>query len=390
MSTQFSSKPIGSILWCDLEQLVSSHACESLVLDFKREFPAQDKPMEFAKDVLGMANASGGYLVYGISDGGGSAGKLSGLGVRSEVQRIVDVQMMLLAKYAAPKIYGVRYQIVESSSGECAVIVRVPSSAIAPHALRSNVNPESLTYHIRTLESHIRTMPEEEVRRRYVAASDSFARVERVRMSAFYGIGQPLISAAADKWVQVKCSFIPIGRQELGTAFAVNQLREAAAKLRFKDGLPGQHPVPVMQGLFVSRDSIEGLGQFWLLQRDGSFVWIDTSTHTWFKGHERPPAKPFFPRYENELAASLSGLSEALKQLEITNPIAVCLSISNAMGAAVPADPAFRFGGKSCLHDEVHAPAIVIDSHELLTKESIKPAFDVIMNAFGIDKSVAT
>jgi hypothetical protein len=389
MTPFFSKKPVGSVTWADLLQLVETQTSESLVLDFKREFPSQDKFTEFAKDVLGMANAAGGCLVYGILDGGASAGKLQSLGARGDVQREVERQMQLLLKHAAPKVYGVRYEIVESHLGECAVVVRVPASSLAPHAVRIATEPETFVYYLRTAESHIRAMPEEEIRRRYVAGSDLAGRVERIRMAAYHGVGPPLISPDANKWVQVKCCFIPVGRHELGAAFSIEQLRSAVAKLHFKNGFPGQHPMPIMQGLFIGRDSTSGLGQFWLAQRDGSFVWIDTSTNVLSAMSTNLPPKPLFPRYEDELRSSLGGLVAAFHELEITSPIAVCLSLSNSLGASVPHELRHRHGGNSCLHEEVHAPAILIDNPILITPDSIKPAFDVVMNAFGIEKSVA-
>jgi hypothetical protein len=233
-------------------------------------------------------------------------------------------------------------------------------------------------------------MPEDEVRRRYVTGADLAAKVERVRMAAYHGIREPLISTDASKWVHIKCTFIPIGRMELGSFYTVGQLRDASAQLRFGSGASGgQHPVPLVQGLLIRRDGVGGLGQFWLVQRDGSFVWVDTITNSWLPGCERNPTKPLFPRYEIQLNNTLEGLKNAFNALGVSQPIAVCLSLANAQGAAVPPDLAFRFSGTVCIHDEVHAPAIVVDSPELLTAEALKPACDVIMNAFGIDASVS-
>jgi len=62
------SKPIDQINKDDIEELVESQRPESNELDYKRALPPKDQITEFLKDVASMANASGGHLIYGISE----------------------------------------------------------------------------------------------------------------------------------------------------------------------------------------------------------------------------------------------------------------------------------------------------------------------------------
>ena len=75
----------------DLKRLVEEGAQESSYLDFKRgdALDAQnDKKAEFVKDVTSFANASGGRIIYGISEK-----KVDGIGVAADITPVTSTRI---------------------------------------------------------------------------------------------------------------------------------------------------------------------------------------------------------------------------------------------------------------------------------------------------------
>src|SRR5271167_2537268 len=64
----------------DLQQLVADRVPEGRELEYKRELPgnADEDKREFLYDVTSLANASGGFLIYGIEEKRDGDGKATG------------------------------------------------------------------------------------------------------------------------------------------------------------------------------------------------------------------------------------------------------------------------------------------------------------------------
>ena len=65
----------------DIQSLVEDEVQEGKRLEYKRDLPgtSADEKAEFLRDVSAFANASGGYLIYGIEDKIDKDGKHTGI-----------------------------------------------------------------------------------------------------------------------------------------------------------------------------------------------------------------------------------------------------------------------------------------------------------------------
>lgn len=125
--------PITSLTWQDVLDFCGLGLPESTTLDYKREIPA-----ELDRTVAAMANTSGGLILIGVEEDRTSTKPilpLIGLQVvRGLPERITNLCIANLAPPLVPEI-----AVVEEASGTCAVIVvRVPQSHQAPHAVSRN------------------------------------------------------------------------------------------------------------------------------------------------------------------------------------------------------------------------------------------------------------
>jgi hypothetical protein len=125
--------PITSLSWQDVLHFCGLELPESTTLDYKREIPS-----ELDRTVSAMANTSGGVILIGVDEGRTSTKPiLPPAGVqlaRGLPERITNLCITNIAPPLVPEI-----AVVQDLSGTRAVIVvRVPQSHQAPHAVSRN------------------------------------------------------------------------------------------------------------------------------------------------------------------------------------------------------------------------------------------------------------
>lgn len=127
------SAPITSLSWQDVTDFCSLDLPESTTLDYKRDIPS-----DLDRTVAAMANTSGGVILIGVDEDRTSTKPIMPpIGVqivRGLPERITNLCIANLAPPMVPEI-----AMIEEASGNSAVIVvRVPQSHQAPHAVSRN------------------------------------------------------------------------------------------------------------------------------------------------------------------------------------------------------------------------------------------------------------
>lgn len=127
----------------DLEVLVENRVRESISLDYKQNLPGSgnEEKKEFLRDVISLANSSGGDLVYGVAerrgDDGASTGEaesITGVHVDNQDESTLRLENMLRTS-VAPRLPGCTFKFVEMTNGNVVLVLRVPQSLAAPHML---------------------------------------------------------------------------------------------------------------------------------------------------------------------------------------------------------------------------------------------------------------
>jgi len=107
---------------------------ESSTVEFKRKFTSIDK---IAREVVAMANTSGGYLLIGVDDDG------TVVGVPSEKETVNQVAQAMTT--IVPEL-PVRVEVVELEWKDV-VVVAVPRSSTKPHRLYSDDSTDGANAH---------------------------------------------------------------------------------------------------------------------------------------------------------------------------------------------------------------------------------------------------
>lgn len=127
-------KRVTELAEADLQALVEGRVSESRSIDYKSALPGpQDqKRKEFLRDVSSFANTLGGYLIFGMSEEGGVATDLCGLGTINPDQEILRMEEILRTGLR-PRIHGIVFHPIPLTSGGHALVIKIPRSWSGPH-----------------------------------------------------------------------------------------------------------------------------------------------------------------------------------------------------------------------------------------------------------------
>src|SRR6266536_3047160 len=91
------NKPLDLVNEADLQALVDNKVREIKTIEYKRALPgnADAEKQEFLYDVSSFANASGGDLIFGVTEIDGVASKVSGLDLGTVDQDILRLENII-------------------------------------------------------------------------------------------------------------------------------------------------------------------------------------------------------------------------------------------------------------------------------------------------------
>lgn len=120
----------------DLQALVDNKVIECKTIEYKQALPGNSdkEKKEFLADVSSFANASGGDLIYGITEDKktGAPKPLKGLDIDNADQEILRLDDMIRTGIQ-PRIPSVGVQAISLTNSKNAIIIRVPKSWLSPH-----------------------------------------------------------------------------------------------------------------------------------------------------------------------------------------------------------------------------------------------------------------
>lgn len=130
--------PLDQIDASIFENLCRDSISESQTLELKESLPDRNDrgKSELAKDVVALANAEGGDIVFGIREAGGAAAEIAPIAEESAddaCRRLGQV----LDSGVEPRLHGLKFRAVDVSNGYV-LVIRVPSSTSAPHRVIVN------------------------------------------------------------------------------------------------------------------------------------------------------------------------------------------------------------------------------------------------------------
>lgn len=120
----------------DLQALRDGEVREGYDIEYKRVLSAQPKEkINFLAAVSSFANTRGGDLILGIREEGGVPKEIVGLEITTDIDKEILRLENLARDCIKPRITGLHSHPVRLSTSKVAIVVRVPRSWRAPHAV---------------------------------------------------------------------------------------------------------------------------------------------------------------------------------------------------------------------------------------------------------------
>lgn len=371
----------------DIENLVSDEEPESLRLEYKEGRPDRwagvpteksdiidERKHEFLKDVSGLANARGGYLVYGISESGGqSARPTEAAGFDgwenpdSRIRHLAD----LTRNYIAPPLKP-EFETLSGFENGLVLLVRAPDSWNEPHMVTYN---HATDFYIRK-NSEVTKMNIDEIRRR--------------------AVGRQTVADEMDQFREQRVTQIGNGNTPMplhGKAFAVAHLFSLPAQRRELNidvrNVDEPFPLPGSTGwsyrhnahgfLTYQTNRDDNVVDYVQLFRSGVAEWVAN-----VENNEDVYPSVAIARYVRDF------IKESFKRfqtLELAPPYAIYLSLLGLRGYQAQQTPFRSLIGKNTKinQDEIMLPNVLmeLDKSNQPTASSLKKVYDLIWQVVG-------
>jgi len=370
----------------DINALITNKVPESRTLDYKEQLPGKrdsDKK-EFLADISSFANASGGYIIYGVSEKRDSERKttgipenangLDGINIDAEIRRIDD----LIANGMEPRIIGVRTRAIEGFPKGPIIIVFIPKSWVSPHMVtfqtssrfysRNNAGKYPLdVMEIRSAFLFSDTLPEKIRRFRDSRIAKIIADETPIRLNPHPKIVLHVLPIS---------SFDPISQIDLRSSKNIDQMNQLA-------------PIHVMG--WNHRYNFEGYlnfnesNSYVQLFRNGAIEAVEAWMLAEREGKKLIPGSGF----EREIITSLYKYLKIENELGILPPIFVMLSIIGIKDYKIYAGEGYFFSYKQPIdRDVLILPEAVIESYEVDIAEALRNSFDALWQAADWECSI--
>jgi hypothetical protein len=369
------SKPLTDIHLADLRGLLGN-VREGKTIEYKQAMPAKNdkEVIQFLSAVSAFANTAGGDLLIGVSSDDGTASGIPGIplaGFDGEKLRLEQ----LLADNIEPRLPPVGFQSVECGNGNHVVIVRVPRSWLAPH----RVNKDNKFYGRNSAGKY--ALDVGELRSAFVLRESVAERIREFRRNRLLKIMNGDTPAPLAPSTSMVLHVVPL--PSFGDRRFINVAEELGARPVTMPMPLGSHGVGHgvnLDGVFVyAGPSLEECNGYGLLFRDACIEGV--------KQLSIDNGKPYLAGsvFEQDVARTLRLYKQTCQQLEAGLRLYVGLSFCNAKGCTLRYDAGGYWSstGAAFKDDVVVLPEFLVESDTADLPRLLKPAFDVVWNAFG-------
>lgn len=377
-------KPVENISEADLQQLIDARVTESKRIEYKRELPgfSDQGKVKFLKSVTAFANTQGGDLIYGMKATDGIPQHLVPFSIPSMDLVLLRFEQ-LCGSGVEPRIPSVQYQPVPISGGGQVLVIRVARSWSGPHRVTTGGHAH---FYGRNAAGSYR-LDVEELRRAFTMSELVAERIRSFRADRLLRLGAgdapyPLVGGAS-----VVLHIVPL--MSMTSTVRVNFSSRSQRQLRALQqiGPPGD-------GSFNQRINLDGRLAYHPVEAGAK---TDTYALLFHSGiieavrvWESEQGKRFIPSiaYEWQILDALRNYLPNLGELGIEPPVYVFVTLLGVAGYRFGLDQ-FRFSqrGDVADRDALVIPEVLIEDRAKNPAEAMRPAFDMVWNAFGFERS---
>ena len=358
----------------DIQLLIDAGDREGVGLEYKAQLNVSndEQKKEFLADISSLANAKGGFVLFGVEEERDAEGRPTGvphkiIGVESAS---IDSDLLRIENIARdgiePRIVGLRFRPITVTSGRELILAYVPLSLSGPHIVkykgasrffsRNSVGKYPLAY--------------SEIRDAFLRADERIQRVRSFRMERIAKLvaGEGMVSLGGNPLIVVH--LLPLVDATVGAVAAkaenVNPIysRGWNTKLNFEGAL-----------------SYSELPTYVQIFRNGAIEAV--AAHLIRKESETIPSFT----YEDEIRQAVPRFLSAQIRLGVQFPVAFCFSLIGVKGKRLAVPQNYWEGPPPIPRNDLIIGETLLEAPGDL-KLALKMAFDLVWQASGWEASI--
>lgn len=366
-------KLIDQIQEADLLSLRDNRVPEGKTIEYKRELPGMTDAhrKEFAKDISSFANTEGGDLLYGVVEEAGVPVEFPGIGQVDQDALKLRLEEMCRAGIE-PRLGHLEFRFI-AIQGNTVLLVRITKSWSAPHRASAAGHGH---FYGRTSAGTF-ALDVTQLRTAFTLSQGIADRIRDFRSERLGKIHMHHTPVPIMTGCKVVMHLVPL------SAFATAELIDVAEYLdRLRQIVPFGASAPQndkinLDGILVYTNPNNGRSRAYTqIFRNGTIEAIAV-----FSDQGR---RHLYSTYEQYPVQSLPAYLNTLQAVGVAPPIFLFLSIVGASGYQFVVDRgAFRQDMTEGDREMIVLPEIVISAYGTPAHTLLRPAFDMVWNAFG-------
>lgn len=382
------NKDIEQITKDGLQALIDNKVIEHKTIEYKQVLPSNsdaDKK-EFLADVSSFANASGGEIIYGITEDKetGKPKSLEGLDIENpdkEIQRLdniirTGIQLRLPSVTISPPI--------PLKNSKFALIIRVGKSWVAPHRVIIGGHDK---FYSRSSNGKY-PLDVEELRIAFNLSETITERIRNFRLDRISKIFSNETPVPFYDNAKIVLHLIPIISFNPAQSYDIDKIASHSGSM-----------LPIYSGGWNHRYNLDGFLTYSPYSRGGeekTDSYVQLFRNGIIEAVEGQSLQPHGDKliipstaYEKALIKSFADYLSILKTLDVEPPIFIFLTLLGVKGYSMAVSSRFPFAtGYTIDRDILQIPEIVIESYDISAQKVLHPIFDTVWNACGFPRDL--
>ena len=374
------AKSVDQITEEDLQALKDNSVSEGKTIEYKQSLPSKSDSgkKEFLADVSSFANASGGDLIYGVSESKGIITEIDGLEVDDIDQEISRLENIIRTGIE-PRTPSYRIQPVGLKNSKYVLIIRVRQSWIGPHRVIFN---KDYQFYSRNSNGKY-PLDVAELRVAFNLSETITERIRKFREDRLAKIIANETPVPFYENAKIVLHLIPIISFNPGQAYDISKIASNPTSM------PPIHWVGMnwrynLDGFLTHSEDQDGKTYSYAqLYRNG----IIEAVEGWLLRSDGK--KLIYGDNEKELIKSFKSYLNILNALTVEPPMFVFLTLLGVKGYSMAVRESYgRTESYTIDRDILQLPEVIIESYGVKAEDVLRPCFDSIWNACGFPRDL--
>lgn len=366
-----------------LNLLVTNQVTESKIIEFKStvQVSSNDEKKEFLADVSSFANTTGGDIIYGVTEINGVATAVPGFPVTDPDTEKLRLEN-LLTTGLSPRIDQI-ITSVRLASGNYVFIIRIRQSFISPH--RVIINGHDKFYGRNSAGKY--PLDTDQLRSAFLQSDSVIQKVKDLHAEHLLKIEADHTPYLLRSSKRIIIDIIPL--ESISSKVSINQRQVESLVMPNSTLLApmffggGWTPNQINLEGWVSWSSMtEGaVRSYTQINRNATIEAVDSSC---LEGDE----KLRIDMVELEVFEQIKKGLEILQLLGVNTPVYIFVSLTGIKNYKIIRNQRHRQTDTIPIRQSrLDLPEIVLNGYEESIEPLIKPSFDLVWNACGLEKS---